>query len=86
VSPREGVLTARARQMLSYLSHGYAHAEIAEELGVSLATVRVHVQKLLEDLGARNAAHATRIGFEDGHLKNSDSRRPRKERAEAVSR
>ncbi|MEV0964429.1 response regulator transcription factor [Streptomyces sp. NPDC049910] len=51
-------LTARERQVLEHIALGSPNAEIAEDLAISVRTVKHHVTNLLMKLGARDRAHA----------------------------
>lgn len=85
MSRRDGVLSQQELRLLSLLSHGFRGREIAEQLEVSLATVRAHTRRLVLDLDACTVPHAVRIAFEDGLLKQSEQRRSRDDRREVAS-
>jgi DNA-binding CsgD family transcriptional regulator len=51
-------LTARQRETLDLLLHGYTNAQIAERLIISVATVKSHVRAILHRVGAVNRAEA----------------------------
>jgi PAS domain S-box-containing protein len=51
-------LTARERTVLKYLGRGMSTADMADELNVSIATIRNHVQHLLEKLGVHTRLEA----------------------------
>lgn len=72
-----GGLTERQRQILSFVSHGYATSEIAATLHIAEDTVKTHIQRTLRTLQASDRAHAVRIGFEEGLLVPAAQRRPR---------
>jgi DNA-binding NarL/FixJ family response regulator len=59
-------LTARETEVLRLLAQGMSNAAIATELGIRLATVRNHVQSVIEKLHAHSklqaVATATRLG------------------------
>jgi DNA-binding NarL/FixJ family response regulator len=59
-------LTARETEVLRLLADGLSNAAIAAELGIRLATVRNHVQSVIEKLHAHSklqaVATATRLG------------------------
>ena len=61
------VLTAREKQVLACVTHGATDKEIADELSVSLSTVKTHVRNILAKLNATSrhqaAAYATREGL-----------------------
>jgi DNA-binding NarL/FixJ family response regulator len=54
----QGLLSAREQEVLELLATGLDTAAIAEELGISLATVRWHVQHVLEKLDAHSKLEA----------------------------
>lgn len=51
-------LSKRQRQVLMELMKGRTNKEIAERLGISLATAKLHVQAILAEAGARNRTEA----------------------------
>lgn len=51
-------LSAREREVLERVAIGHTTARIAEELGVAESTVRTHVDKARDKLGARTRAEA----------------------------
>jgi len=51
-------LTPRESEVLQLMSKGTDNRAIADQLGISLATVRVHVQKVIEKLGAHSRLEA----------------------------
>ena len=57
-------LTKREREVLSLLAVGLTNKEIAEELTLGPATVRVYVSHILSKLGASNRTEAARLGLE----------------------
>ena len=57
-------LTAREREVLALLANGLTNKEIAEELTLSPATVRVYVSHILSKLGAGNRTEAARLALE----------------------
>jgi DNA-binding NarL/FixJ family response regulator len=54
----EHALTARERDVLRLLSDGLTNDQIGAELAISPQTVRTHVQKAMEKLGAANRVQA----------------------------
>ena len=54
-------LTAGERRILFYLTEGWAAQDIAEELVVSLTTVRSHIRSVLRKLGVRSQLAAVAI-------------------------
>lgn len=69
LNPRAGgtLLTPRERQVLELLAEGLSHEEIGGRLGISGETVRTHLQKASERLGAgtrtQAVATALRLGL-----------------------
>jgi len=63
--PREAArhLTRRQAEVVGLLREGLTNAQIAQRLGLSEGTVKLHVSALLRRLGARNRTEATRIAF-----------------------
>ena len=47
-------LTEREEQALVTVAHGRTNAEIADELHISLSTVKTHITSLMTKLGLRN--------------------------------
>lgn len=70
-------LTDREREVLGLMVSGQSNAEIAEQLVVSLSTVKYHVSKIFERLNAANRAEAVAMALQyrlvDAGLANSDS-------------
>lgn len=62
-----GRLTERERDVLALLAEGYQHEEIGARLGISAETVRTHLRKASERLGASTrtqaVATALRLGL-----------------------
>ena len=61
-------LSARERQVLVLLAHGHTHAEIAEQLGISVKTVETHRARLGEKLGLKTRADLVRLALDAGLL------------------
>lgn len=57
-------ITMRELQVLLGMSHGRSNGDIAKALFLSEDTVKSHAARLFRKLGARDRAHAVRLGFE----------------------
>jgi DNA-binding CsgD family transcriptional regulator len=62
----EPPLTSREKQILKSIARGLQNKEIAEELGISLATVRNHVHNILEKLEVHSKLEAVSLAFRHG--------------------
>jgi DNA-binding CsgD family transcriptional regulator len=58
------LLTPREIDVLSAISAGASNKAIARELGISLHTVKFHIESLFRKLGARTRAEAVAKGLE----------------------
>lgn len=63
-------LTAREITVLRLLARGQTNREIAHDLGVSVGTVKVHVERIIAKLGAADRTHAAVRAVELGLLPN----------------
>jgi DNA-binding NarL/FixJ family response regulator len=61
-------LTPRENEVLALLAGGRSSSDIAERLGVSVNTVRNHVQRVFTKLGAHSRIEAVAIAVERGLL------------------
>lgn len=59
-------LTVREKQVLGAIARGLQNKEIAQELGISLATVRNHVHNTLEKLEVHSKLEAVSLAFRRG--------------------
>ncbi|TDD88943.1 response regulator transcription factor [Actinomadura rubrisoli] len=61
-------LTEREIEVLEMASRGASAAEIAEDLVLTIGTVRNHLSRINRKIGARNRVHAIRIAEDAGWL------------------
>lgn len=61
-------LTSREEELLFALADGLMNSEIAEELHLSIETVKAHMATLIEKLGAKNRTHAVALAYHRGIL------------------
>ncbi|MGW4378475.1 response regulator [Kitasatospora sp. NPDC004531] len=61
-----GAITEREREVLTLIGRGLSNAEIAEELFLSVATVKTYVTRLLSKLDARDRVHLVILAYEAG--------------------
>ena len=64
-------LTARELEVLRLIADGSTNAMIGQHLGVSINTVRNHVQNLLNKLGAHSKLEALSIAMREGLLRQA---------------
>jgi DNA-binding NarL/FixJ family response regulator len=67
-------LSAREREILSYLSAGWSNRRIAEQCFLSLNTVRTHVQNILVKLGVHSKLEAVAFALEHRVVEAAGSR------------
>jgi DNA-binding NarL/FixJ family response regulator len=61
-------LTPREVEVLGHVARGLANKEIADLLGTASGTVKMHIQNILEKLGASDRTHAVTIAIQRGIL------------------
>lgn len=61
-------LTEREEEVLVTVALGHTNAEIADELSISLSTVKTHLASLMNKLGARNRVELAMWAYETGRL------------------
>ena len=65
-APGLGKLSARERELVTLVARGRTDAQIAEQLYVSLATVRSHLDRIRDKTGCRRRADLTRLALTAG--------------------
>jgi len=60
-------LTAREREVLARIAQGASNKEAGRELGISPRTIEVHRARIMEKLGAKNAADLMRVVLAKAH-------------------
>ncbi|NML51894.1 response regulator transcription factor [Streptomyces sp. R302] len=71
-----GRTTEREREVLTLVGRGLSNAEIAEELHITLATVKTYVTRLLAKLDARDRVHLVILAYEAGLVATGASASP----------
>jgi DNA-binding NarL/FixJ family response regulator len=62
------ILTQRELEILTLLAEGLPNREIADVLFISLDTVKSHLKKIYQKLGAQNRSHAAKLAIRKGIL------------------
>jgi DNA-binding NarL/FixJ family response regulator len=62
-------LTVREEEVLVTVARGRTNAEIADELYISLSTVKTHLASLMNKLGARNRVEIAMWAYETGRVR-----------------
>jgi DNA-binding NarL/FixJ family response regulator len=65
-APLPDDLTPREADVLRAIAAGQSNAEVAEELFISEATVKSHINHLFAKIHARNRAEAVRYAYDHG--------------------
>ncbi|MFI7446227.1 response regulator [Nonomuraea sp. NPDC049714] len=66
-------LTAREREVLARVAHGLTNTQIAEELFMSPATVKTHVNRMMAKLAAHDRAQLVVLAYESGLVRPGHS-------------
>ena len=66
-------LTPREREVLALLCHGYSNKLISRELGISAGTVKIHVGKVLAELGVASRLQAVVAAHRHGLVQDSST-------------
>jgi DNA-binding NarL/FixJ family response regulator len=62
-------LTNREEELLVLVAQGWTNSEIADDLHLSLSTVKTHLASLMRKLGARNRVEIAMWAYETGRMK-----------------
>jgi DNA-binding NarL/FixJ family response regulator len=63
-------LTGREEQILATVARGRTNSEIADELHISLSTVKSHIASLMAKLGVRNRVEIAMWAYETNRVRN----------------
>lgn len=72
--PGRHLLTGRERDVLAQVARGASNKEAGRRLGISPRTIEVHRARIMDKLGARNAADLMRIVLSDAPTRPLSSR------------
>ena len=61
--PGSGILSARERELVTLVARGVTDAQIAEQLYISIRTVRSHLDRIRDKTGCRRRADLTRLAL-----------------------
>jgi FixJ family two-component response regulator len=64
--PGHDLLTPREREVLRHIAGGASNKEAGRSLGISPRTIEVHRARIMEKIGAKNAADLVRIVLSEG--------------------
>ncbi|MGI9595380.1 MAG: response regulator transcription factor, partial [Acidimicrobiales bacterium] len=64
-------LTGREEEVLATVARGRTNIEIADELHISLSTVKTHLASLMVKLGARNRVEIAMWAYETDRVRGS---------------
>ncbi len=67
-------LTEREREVLGLIAEGHSNAEIAEQLVISVATVKFHVSNILSKLGVDSRTEAVSVAWQQNLVPGEKSR------------
>jgi predicted ATPase/DNA-binding CsgD family transcriptional regulator len=64
--PGPGKLSSRERELVTLVARGQTDAQIAEQLFISVSTVRTHLDRIRDKSGCRRRADLTRLALQEG--------------------
>jgi DNA-binding CsgD family transcriptional regulator len=59
-------LSAREQELVTLVAHGHTDAQIADQLFISVRTVRSHLDRIRDKSGCRRRADLTRLALQAG--------------------
>ncbi|MFD0855376.1 response regulator transcription factor, partial [Actinomadura adrarensis] len=62
-------LTEREEQVLAAVARGRTNGEIADEMHITLSTVKTHIASLMAKLGARNRVEIAMWAYETNRVR-----------------
>ncbi|MGB7293877.1 MAG: response regulator transcription factor [Thermodesulfobacteriota bacterium] len=65
-------ITSRENSVLHFMVQGLSDKGIANELGVSVYTIKAHVKRILKKLGVKNRTEAVALALKKGLVKEED--------------
>jgi PAS domain S-box-containing protein len=69
--PVQPPLTSRETEILRWVAAGLQNKEVAQKLGISLATVRNHIHNILDKLQVHSKLEAVSLAFRSGWVTNA---------------
>ena len=66
------ILTQREKETLKLITKGFCNKKIAEELCVSIHTVKAHIESLYQKLGTHNKVEVVVFALKSGFLSLED--------------
>ena len=64
--PGTRTLSARERELIILVAQGRTDVQIAEQLFISIRTVRTHLDRIRDKSGCRRRADLTRLALQEG--------------------
>jgi DNA-binding NarL/FixJ family response regulator len=64
--PGPDKLSSRERELITLVARGQTDAQIAEQLFISVSTVRTHLDRIRDKSGCRRRADLTRLALQEG--------------------